>query len=150
MKHILTTVKGHAPAYAKAGAKAVVLVARNTERLNNIALQLNKSYPKVETLVLSADISDSVKVTELFQRVNETYGHADILVNNAAILKADGLLGSEDPEVWWEDLVSMPDRGCLPVYMFTMSPTAYQCARNFPDDSRLPQVSASRVSRHNH
>ncbi|CAN8096782.1 unnamed protein product [Discula destructiva] len=96
--------RGQVPAFAKAGAKAVVLVARNVDRLNALAAELNKLYPNVETLVLPADISDAVKVKSLFEKVSATYGHADILVNNAAILKANGIIGSVDPEVWWEDL----------------------------------------------
>lgn len=65
--------QGHAPAFAKAGAKAVVLVARNVDRLNALAAELNQLYPKVETLVLSADISDPVKIKGLYEQVNATY-----------------------------------------------------------------------------
>lgn len=96
--------RGHAPAFAKAGAKAIVLVARNVERLEALAMELNRAFPQVETLLFPADISDSLRVKELYQRVNHTYGHADILVNNAAILKAEGPLQSLDPELWWDDL----------------------------------------------
>lgn len=72
-----------APAFAKAGAKALVLVARDVNKLNKTAEEVKKINPDVETLVVSADIADRGNIHELFDQVNAKYGHADILVNNA-------------------------------------------------------------------
>lgn len=143
--------KGLVPAFAKAGAKTIVLVARNTERLEVLAKELNQSFPKVETLVCPADISDAVRVKELYRRVNDAYGHADILVNNAGMLKAEGALKSVDPELWWNDLVSSLAKKIIsPVSLLTTSSTAHQCSRNVPDDSELPQISTRGVSWYDH
>lgn len=65
--------QGHAPAFAKAGAKALILVARNAYKLNSLAAELNKLYPKVETLILPTDIVDSAQVKGLFEKIGAAY-----------------------------------------------------------------------------
>lgn len=83
-----------------------MLLGRNLERLHNVAKELNKLYPNVDTLVVSADIADNQKIQELYRKVNATYGHADVLVNNAAVNLAEGELASVDPELWWENFAT--------------------------------------------
>lgn len=79
-------MQAFAPAFAKAGAKAVVLVARNEAKLNETAAEIKKINPDVETLVVSVDITDKEQVQGLFEQIQAKYGHADILVNNAGEL----------------------------------------------------------------
>jgi NADP-dependent 3-hydroxy acid dehydrogenase YdfG len=76
------------PAFAAAGAKALVLVARSADKLNTVADLVAKTYPHVETLVVRTDIADPGSVAALFEVVNKKYGHADVLVNNAGVFKA--------------------------------------------------------------
>lgn len=78
-------------------------MARNLEKLNDTAQELNKSYPGVETLVVSVDLTNAQDISELFQKVHAAYGHADVLVNNAGVLNAAGKLSEVDPELWWKD-----------------------------------------------
>lgn len=51
----------------------MVLVARDVDRLNALAAELNQLYPDVETLVVSADISEPAKVKGLFDQVDAKY-----------------------------------------------------------------------------
>src|SRR4051812_17385925 len=71
--------EGTVPAFAKAGVKAIILVATNTEKLKAVAESVHKSYPDVETLEVATDISSPESVAALFERIKEKFGHADIL-----------------------------------------------------------------------
>lgn len=79
----------------------MVLVARNLEKLNETARNVHEINPNVETVVFPADFTDDMKVKALFEKVNTTYGHADIIINNAAVNTAEGTLASLDQELWW-------------------------------------------------
>lgn len=81
-----------------------MLVARDLERLRDTARELNRSCPGVETLVVPASISSDQEVSELFRKVSAAYGHADVLVNNAGVHKAEGALAGVDRGLWWADL----------------------------------------------
>ncbi|KAJ4290032.1 hypothetical protein N0V88_006834 [Collariella sp. IMI 366227] len=77
--------KGIAPAFAKAGAKGIVLVATNAEKLAAVEASLKEINPEVQVLSVATNIADTESVAELFTKVKATFGHADILVNNAGI-----------------------------------------------------------------
>lgn len=94
-----------APSFAAAGPKAIVLVARNADKLQEVADTLAKSHPDVETLVVPTDIGDPASVAALFGKVKEKYGHADVLVNNAAVFKADQPVKDVDQQLWWDEMV---------------------------------------------
>ncbi len=64
--------------FASEGA-SVVLVGRTREKLETTLLAL----PKGEHLIAPCDVSDSVQVKQLAERVEQTYGRVDVLVNNA-------------------------------------------------------------------
>jgi NAD(P)-dependent dehydrogenase (short-subunit alcohol dehydrogenase family) len=94
---------GIAPAFAKAGPKAIVLVATNAEKLAAVETSISKINPAVQTLSVAADISDTVSVAKLFAKVKQTFGHADILINNAALASGGGTIHEEDPDKWWRN-----------------------------------------------
>ncbi|KAH6638810.1 hypothetical protein C7974DRAFT_329525 [Boeremia exigua] len=96
--------RGFVPSFAAAGPKAIVLVARNAEKLREVADTIAKSHPNVETLVVPTDISDPASVTALFEKVKQRYGHADVLVNNAAIFKADQSVKEVEEQAWWDEM----------------------------------------------
>ncbi|KAG9197982.1 hypothetical protein G6514_000629 [Epicoccum nigrum] len=93
-----------APSFAAAGPKAIVLVARNADKLQEVADTLAKSHPDVETLVVPTDIGDPASVAALFDKVKEKYGHADVLVNNAAVFKADQPVKDVDQQLWCDEM----------------------------------------------
>ncbi|KAK4118200.1 NAD(P)-binding protein [Parathielavia appendiculata] len=92
---------GIAPAFARAGAKAIVLVATNAERLSAVEASLKAINSNVQVLSVATDISDANSVADLFAKVKASFGHADILINNAAAHSGIGNLLDEDPEKWW-------------------------------------------------
>ncbi len=73
---------GKAVAYlfAKEGSK-VVLISRNKEIIDDIALQINRDGGDVLGIVSDATESESVK--KAFEKIMEKYGKVDILLNNA-------------------------------------------------------------------
>ncbi|KAL6704518.1 hypothetical protein ACN47E_008147 [Coniothyrium glycines] len=96
--------RGFVPAFAAAGAKAIVLVARNASKLKEVADLVGKSHPAVETLSVPTDISNPASVTALFEKITAKYGHADVLVNNAGVFKAIAPVKDVDHAAWWEEL----------------------------------------------
>lgn len=79
-----------------------MLVARDAAKLEETAARINKSHPSVETLVAPTDISSEESVSKLYEQISTKYGHADILVNNAAVNPAFGPMTETSPEQWWK------------------------------------------------
>ncbi|KKO99570.1 hypothetical protein THAR02_08332 [Trichoderma harzianum] len=74
---------GFVPSFAKTGAKAIVLVARNSAQLQESTEVLTKEYPNTKFLPVTCDIKDEASVRAVFRQVKEAFGTADVLVNNA-------------------------------------------------------------------
>jgi NADP-dependent 3-hydroxy acid dehydrogenase YdfG len=94
------------PSFAAAGAKAIVLVARSSQRLEEVANSIAESHPEVEILPVPTDIADPVSVAALFDTAVKRYGHADVLINNAGIFKAIGQVKDIDQTAWWDEMAS--------------------------------------------
>ena len=94
---------GLSPAFAKAGPKAVVLVARNQAKLEALAKELQAKYPAVEFLPVSASVSDEAQVSKLYEVVKQKYGHADVLINNAGVWAQQAMFAEATPSKWWSD-----------------------------------------------
>ena len=97
--------RGFAPAFAKAGVKGLVLLARSGEQLEAVAAQIHKINPETEVMCISVNISDAKGVERAFGKIKEAFGHADILINNVGINagKDDGPIEAQDPETWWSN-----------------------------------------------
>jgi len=87
---------GIAKAFAAEGA-ALVLAARNAERLNQNAEVLAKAG--ATAIAIPADVTVENEVQELFRRAMEQFGRLDILVNNAGIFDG-GPLEQLSVEAW--------------------------------------------------
>ena len=72
--------------FAKLEAKAIILVARNKERLSQVSSKIDE---KSESMIFGCDISNKSEVLEMAREVLSVYDTVDILVNNAGI----GILG---------------------------------------------------------
>ena len=79
-----------------AGAR-VVLAARNTEKLQSLAEEIDAS--RGTALAIQMDVSDAQQVKAGFRQALERFGRLDILVNNAAITR-DGLALRMKAEDW--------------------------------------------------
>jgi uncharacterized protein len=71
---------------AKRGVKALAIVARNKDRLNDVASEIKD---RCDCLILECDVTDKGQVHSMAQNVLEKFGKIDVLVNNAGI----GILG---------------------------------------------------------
>ncbi|MDR7344490.1 meso-butanediol dehydrogenase/(S,S)-butanediol dehydrogenase/diacetyl reductase [Pantoea alhagi] len=80
--------------FAEEGAN-VVLVGRTREKLNNIFATLKAG----DHLVVVADVSKREDVEALAQQVEDHYGHADVLINNAGV-NASGKIHQASDEDW--------------------------------------------------
>jgi UDP-glucose 4-epimerase len=78
---------------AREGVK-VALVARSTEKLEELAAQLRESGG--EATAISADLSNEDECLRVYQQVRELYGDVDVLVNNAGL----GWYGYGDEMPW--------------------------------------------------
>ncbi|BBB33539.1 3-oxoacyl-[acyl-carrier protein] reductase [Thermotomaculum hydrothermale] len=83
--------KAIAEKLSEAGAK-VILIARNEERLKELAAKLGNSP------YFTLDITDREKVKEVFKEIQKQYD-IDILVNNAGITRDNILMMMKDNEI---------------------------------------------------
>ncbi len=98
--------KGFAASFAKAGAKALVLIARSASSLAETAADIKAINPEVETLMIPTDISDEASVNAAFGKIKKEYGSADVLISNAAVIAPFQKLGDVDMGSWWSCFVS--------------------------------------------
>ncbi|KAH8647803.1 hypothetical protein BX600DRAFT_405007 [Xylariales sp. PMI_506] len=97
--------KGMVPAFAKAGVKGLALLATSADKLKEVEAEVAKINPEVKVLRVGVNISDKASVDAAFAQIVETFGHADVLVNNAGVnTEGEGaLIGDEDPDAWWQN-----------------------------------------------
>lgn len=95
--------QGIAPAFAKAGARAIVLVGRRRHLLQAVASEIRAKYPSTEVLGIPTNISDMIEVQNLFSTITSNFGAPDILVNNAGVFSQRASLLDSDPLKWWTD-----------------------------------------------
>jgi NAD(P)-dependent dehydrogenase (short-subunit alcohol dehydrogenase family) len=99
-------MQGFAPAFAKANAKAIVLIARNKSEVEAAAQEIRKINPKVNVLSEALDIRSKDSVQALFEKIKSEYGTADVLVNNAGSGKSALAIKDVDADDFWYDFVS--------------------------------------------
>ncbi len=80
--------------FAEAGCK-VALLARSEDYLTTLADRLRTETPG-DALALPTDLADPMTIDHSFDRVRETYGSIDVLVNHASAATWTGLL-EQDP-----------------------------------------------------
>ena len=73
---------------------SVVLVARSTENIENLAQELGEAAVAVPT-----DVGDEDQVRALFERIERDYGGIDLLFNNAGV-GYNGKFEEGDTEEW--------------------------------------------------
>ncbi|KAK0123957.1 hypothetical protein ONS95_008945 [Cadophora gregata] len=92
-----------ATSFARAGPKAIVLVARTAESLAATAKEIHAIDSKIEVLTVPTDLLSVESISALWEKVKAKFGHADVLVNNAGTLSGGGPLSDADPAAWWSD-----------------------------------------------
>lgn len=89
---------GIARALAEAGYNLSLCCEKNTEKLEQLACELEQEYGTA-VLTMAADVSDFASVKEFHRRTAERFGTADVVVNNAGISHI-GLLCDMSEEEW--------------------------------------------------
>jgi NAD(P)-dependent dehydrogenase (short-subunit alcohol dehydrogenase family) len=86
---------------AAAGA-AVAVMARSENQLANTVATIEAAGGRATAV--AADVVDRAAVDAAVQEVERRLGPLDLLVNNAAQLRALGEVWQVDPEEWWRDV----------------------------------------------
>ena len=93
--------KSAASRLASEGAR-VAIVARRRDVLEDTASEI-RNTTRGEVVAIPCDVTDPIGVSEMFEKVMETFGHLDILVNNAGTSAASPFETVED-DAWHYDL----------------------------------------------
>jgi short-subunit dehydrogenase len=101
-------IQSLAVSFARANAKALTLVGRNKEELEDATAEIQAIAPGVQIDVRVLDISSETQVKDAFIDLQRTYSKVDILVDNAGF--GNSLLPITDipGEKWWYNLLSDP------------------------------------------
>lgn len=75
-------------AYAQAGADVAIL-ARRAEKLNNVKAEIEKTGRKAVAVV--CDVTEEESIKAAIQQVMDSFGHIDILLNNAGVALRGGV-----------------------------------------------------------
>ncbi len=101
---------GEATALAlAAGGASVALVARRTDRLEDLARRLRESGSSV--LAVTADITDEAQARRAVERTVDELGRLDTLVNNAGVMLLGPVVGAPVEE--WRRMVDINLLGLL-------------------------------------
>ncbi len=92
-------------AFAKARPKAIVLVSRNETGLGEVRHEIHAINKDVQVEILPTDIKNAESVASFWEKVKGKFGHADVLINNAASV-GGGTVSEQPIESWWNDFVS--------------------------------------------
>jgi hypothetical protein len=98
-----------ARSFAAAGAKALVLGARNTSKLELVRQDLLKDFPTVEVVVEQLYVEQSASQVQFWSIVKRNFGRADVLCSNAGIDPGNATVKDIDPALWCETMVSYGD-----------------------------------------
>ena len=73
--------------FAREGAAGLSLVARHVDELNKVRDQVQKIAPKIEIVVIEADVSKPRDIERIVASTLAQFkGHLDVLVNNASTI----------------------------------------------------------------
>jgi short-subunit dehydrogenase len=101
-------IQSLAVSFARANAKALILVGRDKEELEDASAEIQAIAPGVQIDVRVLDISSKTQVKDAFIDLQRTYSKVDILVNNAGFGNFLLLVTDIPGEKWWCNFVSDP------------------------------------------
>lgn len=96
------------------GARAIALVARRVERLEELARTLREAHGKLNVLVRKCDLTDLADAGAMINDVEKELGPIDVLVNNAGF----GDVGAFDLAEW-DKLARMIQLNCVSLTYLT-------------------------------
>jgi 3-oxoacyl-[acyl-carrier protein] reductase len=101
-----------------AAGNHVVAAARNLDKLNEIVEQVKAAGGSAEAVVI--DLADVKSIPDIIEKIADTHGRIDVLVNNAGITK-DGLFLRMDDE----DFDSVINTNLKSAFVITRSAARY-------------------------
>lgn len=93
-----------AEAFAKEGAN-VAITARTGVDLVRAQQDLAKAYPSIQILTHAADLSKEEDVQAFAEKIKNTWGQVDVLVNNAGLFLTGDMM--EEPESSLEKMMNV-------------------------------------------
>ncbi|EDR07453.1 uncharacterized protein LACBIDRAFT_327958 [Laccaria bicolor S238N-H82] len=96
--------KAIALAFAKASAENLILASRSVAKLEATKAEILKINSKSNVLVVGVDTTSEADVEKLEKTVKDTFGHADVLVNNSGQWAGRGNIDESNAKSWWSDL----------------------------------------------
>ena len=99
-----------ARAFAAEGAR-LVLVARRTDRLEELAAELRDAHG-TETHLLALDVRDAAAVADTLGKLPAEWGAIDVLVNNAGLGRGTDPVPEADP-AHWDEMIDTNVKGLL-------------------------------------
>jgi short-subunit dehydrogenase len=93
-----------AKAFAEEGAN-LAITARTGVDLVKAQQDLAKAYPKIQILTLAADMSKAEDIRAFAEKVKNTWGQVDVLVNNAGLYLTGDMM--EEPESSLEKMMTV-------------------------------------------
>ena len=94
-------------AFAREGYRVVLHYFRSRENCESVFKKINEMGRAA--LMVSADVSDGGQVKSMFEKVRETFGGVDVLVNNAGI--AQQKLFTDITEAEWDRMFGVNIKG---------------------------------------
>ncbi|KAE8441546.1 hypothetical protein EG329_004854 [Mollisiaceae sp. DMI_Dod_QoI] len=94
--------KAFVPSFAKSNPRAMVIVARSRNDLEEVRDEIHAINKNIEVMVAPTDLLSTESIEFMWAKVKETYGHADVLINNAGTLQS-GAISDLPVEKWWID-----------------------------------------------
>ena len=90
----------------------IYLLARRKDRLENLAKEIQKSYPGIKTKIIVMDVTKASEVDSFFKFEAENLKNVEILVNNAGLAKgADKVQSASYAD--WDLMIDTNIRGLL-------------------------------------
>ena len=83
------------------------MVSRNAAGLAEVEEEIHAISKDIEVVIIPTDIKSAESVSSFWEKVKEKFGHADVLVNNAASV-GGGNVADQPVDTWWNDFVCDP------------------------------------------
>jgi NAD(P)-dependent dehydrogenase (short-subunit alcohol dehydrogenase family) len=80
-------------------------VSRNEAGLGEVRDEIHAINKDIQVEIIPTDIKNVESVASFWEKVKEKFGHADVLVNNAASI-GGGTVTQQPLDSWWNDFVS--------------------------------------------
>ena len=99
--------RGYVQQFAKANPKGMVLIGRSATEIAAVAKEVHEIDPKIQVFEGSGvDMTNAESIKDLWAKIKQSFGHADVLVANAGIFEG-GTIADTDPATWWRQMVRL-------------------------------------------